>query len=365
MLKTGIIGLPNVGKSTLFSALTKAKALAANYPFTTIEPNVGMVNVYDPRLTFLANLYHPEKIIPASVQFIDIAGLVKGASQGEGLGNQFLSHIREVHAIAQVVRCFEDENIIHVDGSVDPIRDIETIELELFLADLETVERRLGRLDKKVKANLKEAVFEAAILTKIKAVLDQEKSPRSLSFNDLERKTIKSFNLLSLKPMIYIANVAEADLLNLEENAAFVKLKKYAEQKGIEVIGISAQVEKELVSLDKEEQLALLSSYGMDQSGLNQVIQRSYELLGLETFFTTGEDEVRAWTFTKGMKASECAGIIHSDFERGFIRAETVSYTDLFKYKTPQLAKEAGKIRLEGKEYLVQDGDIILFRFNV
>ena len=365
MLKAGIVGLPNVGKSTLFNAITKAEALAANYPFATIDPNVGVVYVQDERLDVLANIYKPKKVVPTAYEFIDIAGLVKGASKGEGLGNQFLSHIREVDAICQVVRCFEDENITHVEGSINPVRDIETIKLELNLADLEVVEKRIQRLDKKAKAKVKEAQDELQVLSKIKNALDQNISPRTLEFSDEDKKLIKSFNLLSLKPMIYIANVAEEDLMDADSNKFYQDVLAFAKKDGTEVVLISAQVEMEIASLNPEEQAHFLEAYGLQKSGLNQVIDRSYDLLGLKTYFTAGEPEVRAWTFKQGMKAPECAGIIHSDFERGFIKAETLAYDDLLKYETPQKAKEAGKVRLEGKEYLVKDGDIMLFRFNV
>ncbi len=365
MLKAGIIGLPNVGKSTLFNAITKAEALAANYPFATIDPNVGVVYVQDPRLDVLEKIYKPKKVIPTAYEFIDIAGLVRGASKGEGLGNQFLSHIREVDAICQVVRCFEDGNITHVEGTIDPLRDIETIKIELNLADLDSIEKRLGRLEKKAKAKLKDAIEEQDILLKIKKVLDENGSPRLLKFADDELKLIKSFNLLSLKPMIYIANVSEEDLHHPDTNKHYQDLLQFAKSEGTEVVLISAQVEMEIASLEPEEQVTFLEAYGLKKSGLNEVIEKSYDLLGLKTYFTAGEPEVRAWTFKKGMKAPQCAGIIHTDFERGFIKAETLSFSDLIKYGTPQLCKENGKVRLEGKEYVVQDGDIMLFRFNV
>jgi GTP-binding protein YchF len=365
MLKAGIIGLPNVGKSTLFNAITKAEALAANYPFATIDPNVGVVYVQDPRLDVLERIYKPKKVVPTAYEFIDIAGLVRGASQGEGLGNQFLSHIREVDAICQVVRCFEDNNITHVEGSIDPLRDIETIKIELNLADLDSIEKRIGRLEKKAKAKVKEAMVEYDVLYKIKNALDLGENPRLIPFEEEELKLIKSFNLLSLKPMIYIANVSEDDLHHPESNKHYQNLLDLAKKENTEVVLISAQVEMEIASLEPEEQLTFLEAYGLKKSGLNEVIERSYQLLGLKTYFTAGEPEVRAWTFKNGMKAPQCAGIIHSDFERGFIKAETLSYDDLIKYGTPQLAKEAGKVRLEGKEYVVQDGDIMLFRFNV
>ncbi len=365
MLKAGIIGLPNVGKSTLFNAITKAEALAANYPFATIDPNVGVVYVQDPRLDVLERIYKPKKVVPTAYEFIDIAGLVRGASKGEGLGNQFLSHIREVDAICQVVRCFEDGNITHVEGTIDPIRDIETIKIELNLADLDSVEKRIARLEKKAKAKLKEAIIEHEILVRIKEVLDENGSLRLLKFEEDELKVLKNFNLLTLKPMIYIANVAEEDLHHPEANKHYQNLLDFAKKEGTEVIFISAQVEMEIASLEPEEQLTFLEAYGLTKSGLNEVIEKSYYLLGLKTYFTAGEPEVRAWTFKNGMKAPQCAGIIHTDFEKGFIKAETLSYNDLIKFGTPQLCKENGKVRLEGKDYVVQDGDIMLFRFNV
>ncbi len=365
MLKAGIIGLPNVGKSTLFNAITKAEALAANYPFATIEPNVGVVYVQDPRLDVLERIYKPKKVVPTAYEFIDIAGLVRGASKGEGLGNQFLSHIREVDAICQVVRCFEDGNITHVEGDIDPVRDIETIKIELNLADLDSVDKRIARLEKKAKAKLKDAILEHELLSKVKKVLDDNGNPRLIPFEEEELKIIKNFNLLSMKPMIYIANVSEEDLHNPSSNKHYQNLLKLAQTEDTEVVLISAQVEMEIASLEPEEQLTFLEAYGLKKSGLNEVIEKSYYLLGLKTYFTAGEPEVRAWTFKKGMKAPQCAGIIHTDFERGFIKAETLSYDDLLKYGTPHVAKENGRVRLEGKDYVVQDGDIMLFRFNV
>ncbi len=365
MLKAGIVGLPNVGKSTLFNAITKAEALAANYPFATIDPNVGVVYVKDARLDVLEKIYKPKKVVPTAYEFIDIAGLVKGASKGEGLGNQFLSHIREVDAICQVIRCFEDENITHVEGSIHPIRDIETIQLELNLADLESIDKRIQRIQKKVKSKVADVQEEYAVLKRIKDILDQDGNPRLLEFSKEEVKLVKSFNLLSLKPMIYIANIAEDDLSDPSQNAFYDDLMRYAEQTETKLIFISAQVEMEIAALNAEEQVSFLEAYDMKTSGLNEVIEQSYDLLGLQTYFTAGEPEARAWTFKKGMKAPQCAGIIHSDFERGFIKAETLSYHDLVTYGTPQAAKEAGRVRLEGKDYVVQDGDIMLFRFNV
>ncbi len=365
MLKAGIVGLPNVGKSTLFNAITKAEALAANYPFATIDPNVGIVYVQDPRLDVLEKIYKPKKVVPTAYEFIDIAGLVRGASKGEGLGNQFLSHIREVDAICQVVRCFEDGNITHVEGNIDPIRDIETIQIELSLADLEQIDKRIVRLEKKAKAKVKEAQEEYDVLMTIKQALDQGLSPRVHQFTEDEHKLIKNFSLLTMKPMIYIANVSEDDLHHPMENKHYTRLLEFAKERGTEVVLVSAQVEMEIASLEPEEQMTFLEAYGLQKSGLNEVIEKSYKLLGLKTYFTAGEPEVRAWTYRQGMKAPQCAGIIHSDFERGFIKAETLAYDDLIKYGTPQVAKENGRVRLEGKDYIVQDGDIMLFRFNV
>ncbi|MFA6801027.1 MAG: redox-regulated ATPase YchF [Acholeplasmataceae bacterium] len=365
MLKAGIVGLPNVGKSTLFNAITKTEALAANYPFATIEPNVGMVLVNDLRLDELERIYKPKKVVPTAYQFIDIAGLVRGASKGEGLGNQFLSHIREVDAICQVVRLFEDDKIIHVEGSVNPIRDIETIQLELSIADLEVIDKRIARLEKKAKTKIKDAIIELDILKKIKDALEHDINPRDLSFNVEELKLIKSFNLLSLKPMIYIANIGEDEVSDPKLNPHYNEMMTFSQKVNTIVVFISAQVEMEIASLNKEEQASFMEAYGLKRSGLDDVIEKSYDLLGLSTYFTAGEPEVRAWTFIRGMKAPECAGIIHSDFERGFIKAETLGYDDLMTYKTPQAAKEHGRVRLEGKDYVVKDGDIMLFRFNV
>ncbi len=365
MLKAGIVGLPNVGKSTLFNAITKTEALAANYPFATIEPNVGMVLVNDQRLDELERIYNPKKVVPTAYQFIDIAGLVKGASQGEGLGNQFLSHIREVDAICQVVRLFEDNQITHVEGSVDPIRDIETIQLELNIADLEVIDKRIVKLEKKAKAKVKEAIFEYEVLTKIKDALENDINPRDLDFDTEELKMIKSFNLLSLKPMLYIANIGEDEVGDPKLNPHYDEMIKFADKANTRVVFISAQVEMEIASLEKDEQASFMEAYGLTRSGLDEVIEKSYDLLGLKTYFTAGEPEVRAWTFIDGMKAPQCAGIIHTDFERGFIKAETLSYDDLMTYSTPQAAKEHGRVRLEGKDYVVKDGDIMLFRFNV
>ncbi len=365
MLRAGIVGLPNVGKSTLFNAATKAKAIASNYMFATIDANVGIVSVEDPRLDVLKNIYKPKKVTPTAYEFTDIAGLVKGSSTGEGLGNQFLSQIREVDAICHVVRCFDDSSITYVEDTIDPIRDIETIKIELYLADAELIDRRLERLDKKVRAKVKEAMIEESVLKRIKHALDENENPRMLDFTEEELKMIRSFNLLVLKPMIYVANVSEEDLMDLEKTSWYRELLDYTKEEQTEVVFVSAKVESEIVHLDHEEQRQFLEAYGLERSLINDVIEKSYELLGLKTFFTAGDPEVRAWTFRKGMKAPECAGIIHSDFQRGFIKAEIVSYDDLIFYGTPQRAKEHGKVRLEGKEYVVKDGDIIHFRFNV
>jgi ribosome-binding ATPase len=365
MLKAGIIGLPNVGKSTLFNALTLAGALAANYPFATIEPNVGMVSVLDERLDLLASVYNPKKIIPTAYQFTDIAGLVKGASKGEGLGNQFLSHIREVDAVCHIVRCFDTKDITHVDGTIDPVRDFETIDVELRLSDLETIEKRIDRMGKKAKQDPKGAGHELAVLEKLRTHLSNNLEVSYHIFEEADYAFLKQLQLLSLKKMLVIANVSETDVLDIESNAHYTKLKVYLDEKHIDIIYVSAQLEVELSTLERDEKVELLEAYGLLKSGLDQVISKSYELLGLKTFFTAGEQEVRAWTFTEGMKAPACAGIIHSDFEKGFIRCETLAYNDLVAYTTPLKAKEAGKFRLEGKMYEMQDGDIVHFRFNV
>ena len=364
-LTAGIVGLPNVGKSTLFNAITSSKALAANYPFATIDPNVGIVEVPDERLKKLTELVEPKKTVPTSFEFTDIAGIVKGASKGEGLGNKFLSHIREVDAICQVVRCFEDENITHVSGNIDPLSDIEVINLELILADLESCEKRIGRVEKQAKQKDKEAQLEYEVLKKIVEVLKEEKPARVLELDKDELKIAKNMHLLTLKPMLYVANVSEEELSGVENNKYIKEVKNFANKEGSEVIVICAKIEEEMASLEPEDKIMFLEELGIDESGLDKLIKASYNLLGLATYFTAGVQEVRAWTFKKGMLAPECAGIIHSDFERGFIRAETVSYDDLVKYGSMQKSKEAGKVRLEGKEYEVKDGDIMLFRFNV
>ena len=363
-LKAGIVGLPNVGKSTLFNAITKNNILAANYPFATIDPNVGVVTVPDSRLDFLNNLYKPKSLVPTTFEFTDIAGLVKGASNGEGLGNKFLSHIREVDAICEVVRCFENKNIIHVEDSIDPIRDIEIIEVELILADLEIVENRFNKIGKKASLSKdKEVQKEASVLTKLKEALEKNIPIRRLKLTDDEIAYIKSFNLLTNKPIIYVANVSEDDLLE-GDNQYIDKLKEYAKLDNAEVVVICAKIESDLGDMSDEEKKVFLSELGVDESGLDKLIKASYELLGLKTFFTAGEDECRAWTFKQGMKAPKCAGIIHTDFEKGFIKAEVMSYTDLEKYGNEKSVKEAGRVRLEGKEYIMQDGDICYFRFN-
>lgn len=364
-LTAGIVGLPNVGKSTLFNAITKAGALAANYPFATIDPNVGIVEVPDARLDELTKLVQPKKTVPTAFEFTDIAGIVKGASKGEGLGNKFLAHIREVDAITQVVRCFEDENITHVAGKVDPISDIEVINLELILADLESVDKRYAKVEKLARQKDKEAMVEAPVLEKVKEAFANEKPARSVDLSDEELKIIKSLNLLTLKPMLYVANVSEDEVADVSNNQYVQTVRDYAAKEGAEVIVVCAKIEEEIAVLDDEEKAMFLEELGIEESGLDQLIKASYSLLGLATYFTAGVQEVRAWTFRKGMKAPQCAGVIHSDFERGFIRAETVSYDDLMQYGSMSAAKEAGRIRLEGKEYVVQDGDIMLFRFNV
>jgi len=364
-LTAGIVGLPNVGKSTLFNAITKKHILAANYPFATIEPNVGVVTVPDKRLDFLNQLYEPKSLVPTTFEFTDIAGLVKGASQGEGLGNKFLSHIREVDAIVEVVRCFEDKNVIHVENEVDPIRDIEIINVELILADLEVIDNRINRIGKKaVMSKDKETLKEVELLNKIKEQLEKNLPLRRMSFTEDELLILKPFNFLTLKPIIYMANVSENDLLG-DDNIHVTKVEGYASGENAKVIKVCAKVEEELSDLEEEEKMAFLQDLGIKESGLDKLIKATYTLLGLQTFFTSGKDEVRAWTFRKGMKAPQCAGIIHTDFEKGFIRAEVMSYEDLEQYGDEKLVKEAGRTRLEGKEYFMQDGDICYFRFNV
>lgn len=364
-LTAGIVGLPNVGKSTLFNAITKQNILAANYPFATIEPNVGTVIVPDERLEFLNDLYKPKSLVPTTFEFTDIAGLVKGASAGEGLGNKFLSHIRNVDAIVEVVRCFDDDNITHVDGKVDPIRDIETINLELIFADIEVVQNRINKIGKKAAMSKdKETIKEATILNKVNDWLVQNKPIRSLELSEDEKKFIKNFSFLTAKPIIYVTNITENDLMN-DGNSYVDEVRKYAEKENSKVLTICAKIEAELSDLSDNDKEVFLQDLGVHESGLSQLIKATYSLLGLATYFTAGTDEVRAWTFTNGMKAPSCAGIIHTDFEKGFIRAEVMSYEDLEKYGNEKGVREAGKMRLEGKDYLMQDGDICYFRFNV
>ena len=364
-LEVGIVGLPNVGKSTLFNAITKAGAEAANYPFCTIEPNVGVVAVPDERLEVLTKMYNSKKTTPASVRFVDIAGLVKGASKGEGLGNKFLEHIRQVDAVAHVVRCFEDENITHVDNTINPLRDIETIQTELCLADLDIVEKRLEKLTKILKSGNKDAKVENEILQKIKDALNEGKTARSLDLTEEEIFTIRDTNLLTLKPTLYIANVAEDEVSDAEKNPHVAKVKKLAESEGAQVVTICAKVESEIAELDNDEAKEFLADLGLESSGLDRLIHAAFDLLGLMTFLTSGADECRAWTIKKGTPAVKAAGKIHSDIERGFIRAEIVNYDDLVKLGSVNAAREKGLVRLEGKDYIMQDGDVTYFRFNV
>lgn len=364
-LTAGIVGLPNVGKSTLFNAITKNSILAANYPFATIDPNVGVVTVPDERLEKLNEMYEPKQKIPTAFEFTDIAGLVKGASQGEGLGNKFLSHIRETDAIVEVVRCFENKDIIHVEGTIDPIRDIEIISLELILADLESIGNRIEKMGKKARTSkVKEDLIELEALEKAKKSLEENHPLRMVDFTTEEKKSLKSYNFLTMKPIIYLANIDEEELTEVD-NPYVKKVEEYASRENSKVIKVCAKIEEELSQLDESDKKEMLQALGIPMSGLDQLIKATYDLLGLATYFTVGKDEVRAWTFRKGMNAKECAGIIHTDFEKGFIRAEVISYTDLIELGSEQKVKEAGKARLEGKDYLMQDGDICHFRFNV
>lgn len=362
-LSCGIVGLPNVGKSTIFNALTNAGAQVANYPFCTIDPNVGIVPISDPRLKDISDLIKSEKIIPNTLEIVDIAGLVKGASTGEGLGNKFLSHIRQVQAIIHVVRCFEDENITHVSGTVDPLRDIEIINLELALSDLDSLSKRMHKNESLIKGGSKQAKEEQEVLTMVKAALEKGTMARNLKLTDKQKELIKDVNLLTSKPVLYVVNVLEDELL--KDSLQVQTVKKYAEEEGSEVIKVSGKIEAELATLREEEKQEFLKELGIKEPGLDQLVRAAFKLLHLRTFFTAGKKEVRAWTIPAGAKAPQAAGVIHSDFERGFIRAEIYHYEDLMKHKTEEKIKAQGLLRSEGKEYEVKDGDIIFFKFNV
>ena len=364
-MKIGIVGLPNVGKSTLFNAITKAGAQCANYPFCTIEPNVGIVTVPDKRIDFLSNMYESVKTTYATIEFVDIAGLVKGASKGEGLGNKFLSHIRETDAIAQVVRCFEDEKIVHVNGNVDPIGDIETINLELVFADIESVNKKIDRVSKLLKSGDKKAKIDHEFLLKVRSHLENGNPVRTLEMSDDEREVLKDIYLLTIKPIIYIANVSEGQISSVDSDVYVNKVREYAKNENAQVISLCAKLEEDLSQLEDADKDELMKDYGILESGLDKLIKASYSLLGLISFLTCGKDETRAWTITNGTKAPGAAGKIHTDFERGFIKAEVVSFNDLKEYGSMNALKEKGLVRLEGKEYVVKDGDIIVFRFNV
>lgn len=366
-LKAGIVGLPNVGKSTLFNAITNSRVEAANYPFATINPNTGVVNVPDERVDFLSSLFNPKKTIKATFEFYDIAGLVRGASRGEGLGNQFLGHIRECDAIVEVVRCFDSNEIIHVDETVDPKRDIETINLELAMADLSTVEKRLSAIENKARVNKdKESIYEVSILKPLQELLQNGEPARKANLKPEDYEfAFKNYHLLTLKPIIYVANVSDSDYSDLDNCKYLNIVKEIAASENAQVIPISCEIEAELSELPVEERIEFLNTLGVNESGLDKIIKATYKLLNLSTFFTVGPDEVRAWTFKQGMLAPECAGIIHSDFEKGFIKAEVYSYEDIVQYKSEAALKEAGKLRIEGKSYPMKDGDIVFFRFNV